>query len=63
MAFEPWADRMGCTAETRTELVRLLDTAPPEVRDFFNPLVEDGKLMFSLHEAILIARKADSSEK
>lgn len=57
MEFEPWADRMGCTGETKTELKRLLDTAPPEAREFFNPRTEDSKLMFSIRETILIARK------
>ncbi|MBI4672581.1 MAG: methyltransferase domain-containing protein [Chloroflexi bacterium] len=55
--FEDWADRMGCTHETKTELKRLLDTAPPQVREFFNPRMENSRFMFSIREAILIARK------
>lgn len=57
MEFEPWASRMGCTEETKSELRRLLDTAPPGAREFFNPRVVDGKLWFSLREAVLVARK------
>lgn len=57
MEFEPWADRMGCTEETKSELKRLLDTAPPEARGFFNPRTENSKLMFSIRETIIIARK------
>lgn len=57
MEFEPWADRMGCSAETKTELKRLLENAPSEARAFFNPGVEDERLMFSIRETILIARK------
>jgi hypothetical protein len=57
MEFEPWADRMGCSYETKTELKRLLDTAPAEAKEFFNPRIEDDKLMFSIRETIIIARK------
>ncbi len=57
MEFEAWADRMGCSDATKTELKRLLDNALPTVREFFNPRVEEGKLMFSIRETIFIARK------
>lgn len=57
MEFEQWANRMGCTEETKQELRRLLDTAPPDAREFFNPRTENGKLMFSIRETIIIARK------
>jgi hypothetical protein len=55
--FEPWADRMGCTEETKTELKRLLDTATPKAREFFNPRIENDRYMFSIREAVLIAHK------
>lgn len=57
MEFENWADRMGCSEATKTELKRLLDTAPPEAKEFFTPRVEDGKLWFSIRESIFIAHK------
>ncbi len=57
MEFETWANRMGCTDETKKELRRLLDTAPPEALEFFKPRLENDKLWFSIREAILIARK------
>lgn len=57
MEFEAWADRMGCSPETKTELKRLLDTASPEAKEFFNPRIEDGKLWFSIRETIIIAHK------
>lgn len=57
MEFEAWADRMGCNAETKAELKRLLENAPPAVGDFFMPRRENDKLMFSIRESILIARK------
>ena len=55
--FEEWANRMGCSDATKTELKRLLDTAPPPVREFFMPRIENGRLKFSIRESILIARK------
>lgn len=57
MEFEPWADRMGCSQETKKELRRLLDTATPEAREFFNPRLENDRLMFSIRESIIIASK------
>lgn len=59
LEFEPWADRMGCTEDTKAELKRLLDTAPPAAREFFNPRVESDELIFSIHESIIIAKKAE----
>lgn len=63
MEFEPWADRMGSTSETKDVLKRLLETAPPEAREFFNPRVEDGKLWFSVREAVLVARKVETPDR
>lgn len=48
--------RMSGTPSTRAELLRLLDTAPPEARAFLNSRTEDGRLVFSIEEAILVAR-------
>ncbi len=55
--FEAWANRMGCTDETKKELLRLLDTTPAAAKEFFHPRIEDDRLMFSIREAILIAPK------
>lgn len=60
MEFEPWANRMGCSEETKKELIRLLDSAPPEAREFFNPRIEQDKQMFSIREAIIIAKKGET---
>lgn len=57
MEFEPWADRMGASAETKDRLRRLLAEAPEGVRAFLKPRGEGDELRFSLEEAILIARK------
>ncbi len=57
MEFEPWADRMGASAETKTKLRVLLLDASESVREFFAPRVEGDKMFFSLIEAIIIGRK------
>jgi SAM-dependent methyltransferase len=57
MEFQPWADRMGASAETKARLRRLLAEAPEGVRAFFKPHGEDAELRFTLEEAILIGRK------
>ena len=49
--FEEWSNRMGCTEETKKELKRLLDSAPPEAKEFFNPRIEDGRPKFSIRES------------
>jgi ubiquinone/menaquinone biosynthesis C-methylase UbiE len=57
MEFEPWADRMGASAEKKEKLRSLLAQAPEGARAFFKPHGERDELKFSLEEAILIARK------
>jgi hypothetical protein len=57
MEFEPWADRMGASAEKKEKLRSLLAQAPEGARAFFKPHGEGDELKFSLEEAILIARK------
>lgn len=61
MEFEPWANRMGCSDETKAELKRLLDTATPEAKEFFNPRMENDSLMFSIRETIIIAKKVETA--
>jgi ubiquinone/menaquinone biosynthesis C-methylase UbiE len=55
--FEPWADRMGASEETKAQLRQWLDTAPPGAREFLAPRREDDKLFFKLTEVILVGRK------
>ncbi len=57
MEFEPWADRMGASEATKTELRRMLLEAPEAVRAFLLPRVDGGRLRFTLTEAIIIGRK------
>jgi ubiquinone/menaquinone biosynthesis C-methylase UbiE len=55
--FEPWANRMGASKETKMELRALLRDAPENVRAFLTPRVDDDRIFISLTEAILIGRK------
>jgi hypothetical protein len=56
--FEPWADRMGASEETKTKLRKLLLDAPEGVKTFLTPRVQDDKMFFALHEAIIIGKKS-----
>lgn len=58
MEFEPWADRMGASAELKADLWKRLIDAPEGVRQFLTPRVIGDKRFFALHEVILIGRKA-----
>jgi SAM-dependent methyltransferase len=57
MEFDPWADRQGANAETKTQLRKLLDNAPEGVKSFLNPHTEGDRFYFALHEVILVGRK------
>ena len=58
MGFDPWADRMGASEELKAQLRRWLDDAPDAVRAWLMPRRDSERLFFTLHEAILVARKA-----
>ncbi len=58
MAFTPWAERMGVSAETVAELRRLLMDAPPAAAAFFAVETDGDDLTFTLDEAIFVGRKA-----
>jgi ubiquinone/menaquinone biosynthesis C-methylase UbiE len=55
--LDAWADRSGCSEETKEKLRALLREAPEGPRLFLNPRVEGTRFAFSLEEAVLIARK------
>ncbi len=57
MEFEPWATRMGCDAATTARLRSMLTEGPAALKAFLKPRVEEGKLWFTLDEAIVVARK------
>jgi ubiquinone/menaquinone biosynthesis C-methylase UbiE len=58
MEFQPWAERMGASAETITQLRHDLLHAPPAVAAYFAPKMEGDTLFFQLEEGIFIGRKS-----
>lgn len=56
IAFEPWTKRMRCDAATVGHLQAMLAT-DGALRAFLRPREEDGASMFTLQEAIIVARK------
>jgi ubiquinone/menaquinone biosynthesis C-methylase UbiE len=57
MEFQPWAERLGTDAATIERLRAMLTEGTPALKAFLKPRLEDGKLWFTLDEAIVIARK------
>ena len=51
----PWTQRMRCDAATAAQLEASLAQAP--LRDFLNPRRDERGLVFTLQEAIIVARK------
>ncbi|MBU2580288.1 MAG: class I SAM-dependent methyltransferase [Alphaproteobacteria bacterium] len=56
MAFEPWVERMHCSAETVQKLRKILDE-PSHLSAFLKPRVLEGAPQITLREAIFIAVK------
>lgn len=57
IAFKAWTERMRCDPETVERLEHLLDN--DLLRAFLRPRHEAGELLFTLQEAIIVARKPD----
>jgi hypothetical protein len=57
MEFQPWAERLGADTATIERLRIMLSNGAPALQAFLRPRLEEGKLWFTLDEAILIARK------
>jgi ubiquinone/menaquinone biosynthesis C-methylase UbiE len=57
--FEPWVRRMGASPETEAHLRERLLGASGLAREALNPREEDGRLVFDLHEAVIIARRSN----
>jgi ubiquinone/menaquinone biosynthesis C-methylase UbiE len=56
--FEPWADRLGASEETKTKLRKMLfEDAPTAAREFWKPYAKDGMIWLQLYESIIIGRK------
>ena len=58
IAFKAWTQRMRCSAETVERLDHLLDN--DLLRAFLRPREEAGERIFTLQEAIIVARKPGS---
>ncbi len=58
IAFAPWTKRMRCTPVTASRLEAMLDAEP--LRGFLKPRADEDGLVFTLQEAIIIARKLDA---
>ena len=57
MEFDPWAKRLGSDAVTTERLRAMLTDGAPALKAFLKPRQEDGKLWFTLDEALIVARK------
>ncbi len=57
MEFQSWAERLGSDPATIEKLRSMLSDGSPALQAFLKPRTDDGKLWFTLDEAVLIARK------
>ncbi len=55
--FDPWADRMGASPETKDALRAWLNNAPDAAREFLSPRADGDRMFFTLTEAIILGRK------
>jgi SAM-dependent methyltransferase len=63
MEFEPWADRMGASPETRERLRNMLRDSAGRLRTFLAPREDEGQLLFTLHEGIIVAARGESGRR
>lgn len=56
IAFTPWTERMRCTPET-VEMLKSMLFNDDLLRTFLRPREEQGEFVFTLQEAIIVARK------
>jgi ubiquinone/menaquinone biosynthesis C-methylase UbiE len=54
--FDPWVERMRCTAPVIARLKEMLQAAP--LRSYLRPCETEDGLTFTLREAILLARRS-----
>lgn len=57
MEFDPWADRMGASEDLKAKLREWIAAAPAPVQEWLLPRHDADKLFFTLHEAVILARK------
>ncbi len=56
MAFQPWAERLGASADVIAELKRTVDQGSTALRAFLKPDENDGELWMTLTEAMIVAK-------
>ncbi|MFQ5398440.1 MAG: methyltransferase domain-containing protein [Anaerolineae bacterium] len=61
MAFEPWAERMGVSADNKVRLRAMLLQAPEPAAEFLLPQGAGTNLSFRLTEAIIVGRKPSAA--
>lgn len=56
--FHPWCQRQRCSAETKTELLRMLKTASPVIQAWMQPRLLDSETpSFVNHQLLILGRK------
>ncbi len=58
-----WADRQHVSAANKDKLLEMMRHIPDPLRPSLAPRWASGTLYFTLHEVVLIARKAQSSDR
>ena len=55
--FDEWVARVGLQKPDQIRLQTLLLNGPKEVQEWFSPRKLGSRLMFSLHEGIILGQK------
>lgn len=56
--FDPWVTRQNVPPENQARLKKMLFEAPPGVSEYMSPRREGEKVYFTLHEAVILGRRA-----
>ena len=56
--FQDWADRQHVSDADKIKLLEMISRLPSSLRSMLTPRNADGTLYFSLHEAVIVAKKA-----
>jgi len=57
MEFQQWADRQHVSDANKEKLLEMMRNIPESLQSLFAPRWADGTMYFSLHEAVIVARK------
>lgn len=53
-----WMDRVDCTPEQRTQVLRTLDEVPEPIRDIYQVTTVDGRLRMRTPQAVVVATRS-----